>query len=219
MGANIEGGISFSQVNGHLKVVAGMNCAKTFLDDGAIEVNKGTGNVNIVGADVIASDVLVKEQKGNVNVKNAAVSDVTISLLDGNALLEDLKVDSDASFSDVTGTVNVRGSTFEGDMKVENNNIVKLHGNNFGLEDVIVHGNKGKVTITKNIDFSIVLSENNGVAFHENNARVVEINKNKNFVKINKNTVLSMFCSDNTPPPTGSGNTVEVSSSGQCAGF
>ncbi len=217
-GANIKGGVSLSGVNGNLQAVASISCGQTSIT-GTVSATKGSGNVHIAGGKLFASDFIVKEQKGDVSVMNAIVSDVSIDKLTGSVLLQDVQADSDAGFFGVTGTVTVRGSKFDGDLNVGSNNAVRLESNNFGLEVVTVSGNKGLVSVTGNTDFSISLTENNGVEFNNNDVRFAEINKNKNTVMINGNTAQSLSCSENNPAPIGSGNKISIPSPGQCAKF
>jgi hypothetical protein len=65
---------------------------------------------------------------------------------------------------------------------------------------------------------SISISERNGVTISGNDFVSATVTKNTGGVSITNNIGEKLLCSDNTPAPTGSGNTI-LFTDGQCAGF
>ncbi len=214
-GATVRGGISLKEMNGNLEAVSRANCEPSILL-GAVIVEKGNGNVRIIGNTLSSGDLIVVEQEGNIVVRNATLSDLNLNRVKGNIVLDQVTADSDASITETTGTVMMSRSKLDGDFSLSENGAVEITNNNFGLEFVKIE-NSGSVTVTGNSDFSISLIENEGVTFRNNNARFAEISKNFDGVTISENTLGSISCSDNVPAPSGNGNMITGPATGQCA--
>ena len=96
---------------------------------------------------------------------------------------------------------------------------VNLTDNDFSAESILISGGSGAVTLSNNVNFSISILERNGVTFAGNTFEYASITKNSGGVSITNNTGATLICVDNSPAPTGSGNTITVLADGQCAGF
>jgi hypothetical protein len=66
---------------------------------------------------------------------------------------------------------------------------------------------------------TLSIVENNAVTVSNNTFTDAEVSKNAGGVSIVNNTGEKLNCSDNSPAPTGSGNTITELADGQCAGF
>jgi hypothetical protein len=80
-------------------------------------------------------------------------------------------------------------------------------------------GGAGAVTLSNNVNLSFSINERNGVTISGNTFTSASITKNTGGVSIVNNTGETLVCVDNSPAPTGSGNTITILADGQCAGF
>lgn len=123
-GAAIGGsGIFVTQTIGQVMLDGSKrSCPPTMIDDGSLVVEKGTGTVLVVGADLF--DLIVLDQIGDVVVSDtkfltgASLSDLSISGLNGNVSLTGVTADSDASIGTVTGNVTVDEFVLSGDTAI-----------------------------------------------------------------------------------------------------
>ncbi len=176
--------------------------------------------MRITGATITAGDLNVVEQTGDVAIRDADLSDISIDKITGNVLLRNVNLDSDASIVETDGSVTLRDSSVQGDFGVEGNTgTVDILDNNFNNEGISVSGSLGFVTVTGNTALSAGLEGNAGVNFSNNNGLNAEISKNTVGTTVNNNVLATLTCVDNVPPPTGSGNTVTTPDTEQCAGF
>eukprot|EP00171_Calliarthron_tuberculosum_P012381 IDg12381t1 len=215
-GATIAGGISLLNVNGDLNAVATGTCKPSSLS-GTISVSKGSGNVLIAGGMLVGADVLINEQKGNVEVSNARISDLGINLITGSVTMNSVIADSDGLITGVTGPIKVTKSMFSGDFSITGNHAVTLTGNSFGNDAVSVNRNKGPVTISDNVDFGIVANENTAFTFSNNKVSVGSITKNLGSVSITGSTFTTVNCVENEGFVS-SGNSATFAT-GQCSSF
>lgn len=205
---------------------AGCNASKI---EGTVNVRKGTGDVTLVGAKLLAGDLIVIEQDGDVTVKQASLSDIKIENLKSNVVLDQVTTDSDTTINDTGGSVTITSSTLGSDVAISLNGTVTIEDSSFSLEDVLISGN-GPVVIRKNCDMRLTISENGNVSLEDNadpNPSVpadgcvsgygwsdADVHKN-GYVTITGNTGEALFCSDNAGV-MGSGNSISFID-GQCA--
>lgn len=218
-GAVITGGISLESVQGGLQAVPSATCGASEIS-GTILVTKGSGDVSITAGMLLGADLIVSEQTGNVMVQDAHLSDITVTNIDGSVTLKSIVADSDGSVTGTSGNLLIKGSSFAGDFSTfGNKGTVTLDGNNFGLEDIAINNNMGKVTVINNVELSFKASENMaGLLIANNQITNAMLTKNKGGTVINNNSFESLDCADNSPSPTGSGNSVIIGK-GQCLAF
>lgn len=216
--ATVAGEVKLSQNNGDLIASTTGGCTESQIT-GSVSVEKGTGDVDLNGARIESGDVLVVEQTGNVQISNSIISDITVTKLMGAITVSNTDADSDATISDVSGVVKIMGSRFEGDVSITSSAGAEVLNTDFGLEVVTIEGNSGPVVFNDNTNFSVILTENDDVTVNNNMGRVASVTKNTGGVSITGNTFTELSCVDNTPSPTGAGNTVTILASGQCSSF
>ncbi len=219
-GATVLGGITMSMVPGNLNADVNQFCRPSELS-GAVLVEKGVGNVKIVGNAMRAADVLITDQTGNVTIGNAVVSDMSMSRVVGSIHLDRVQADSDSNISGNRGPITMTNSALGGDMILANNQAVTVRGNQLGNEMLTISGNSGFVTVAGNTGFSGSILENEGVLFRNNVAFGAAITKNRRGTTITGNTLGlgGLTCADNTPPPRGGMNKFAPIAQpvGQCA--
>jgi len=230
-----SGGVSMLETTGNLLADAGF-CDPSGIQ-GSVVVEKGTGNVRLVGA-ALNGDLAVIEQTGDVVVDGstcngcATVGDVKVEKgKSGDITLKAVRTDSDATISENNGNVTIESSSLGSDVSISRNKKVVVKKNSFSLEDVHISGNGGPIEIDSNCDMRLTVNENSGAVTISNNnvpdaqnAGVTctsgfgfsdaDVTKNTGGVSIKYNTGEGLFCSDNNPAPTVSGNTITFA--GQC---
>ena len=227
----IESGKVGAPVN-VLAVAEGL-CAASQIE-GSVIVQKGAGDVRFAGAELLAGDLIVSDQTGNVEVDGSSLSDVKIENIGGWVMLKTVTSNSDTSIVD-NGDVTIKSSELSGDMNVSFNGMVTITGNSFSLEDVRISSNDGPVVIDRNCDMRLTVIENNVVTITNNNPTDAttegatctsgfgftdaDVSKNMGGVMITNNTGEGLFCSDNDPTPTDGGRNIFTFTDGQCAGF
>lgn len=214
--AAIAGGVIMTGTTGGLSIGIGSTCAVTSIT-GEILVTKGTGAVRISNASMLASDVSVSEQSGNVILTNLSLSDISIEKLTGSVTLTGIATDSDSTFNEITGTVSISGGNFQGDVGIEVAQAVTISGNNFNNEDLHISKGTGSLTISKNINIHVNISERGTISFSGNQFDSALFSKN-GALSVVGNTGNLIDCVDNTPAPTGSGNSI-TTKLGQCSGL
>ncbi len=229
VGVNGAGGITLLNVSGDLNVDVGTNCGRSNIE-GTIIAEKLDGNIHFDSANLIASDLIVIDQLGSGKVtlvgdpdpetdRIIKFSDINISGGMGAVTITNAETDSDTSISERTGLVTISDTTLGSDVSISLAAGVTLRDNNFSLEDVILEKNSGPVRLEYNNDLGVNLIENNDVTLIANMITDATIDKNKDGVSLTGNTFAVLKCSDNTPPPTGTGNTVTELADGQCSKF
>ncbi len=214
------GGISQQMTGGGLLIGVGsatVPCATSQVL-GAVLVSKGTGAVRIRNAVLDAADVLVSENVGNVELLNVSVSDVGFNLITGSVSLTNVRTDSDSSIEGTTASVVLTNCSFQGDVKIITDQAVTLTGNDFNLEDTLISGGTGTLTLRNNINLGISITERGTVNFIGNIFTQAIISKSGNLV-IRQNTGLLLDCVDNLSVAAATGlnaNTIDVTL-GQCA--
>ena len=215
-GSTIEGVVKVVSTTGH--VLAEASCGASTID-GSVVVEKGTGNVRLVGATLAAGDLNVIEQTGEVLVEDTSLSDLKVNKITGNVTLQNVITDSDTTIANNGGDVTINESMLGSDVGITSNNAVTVTGNDFSLEDVMISKNGGPVFFDSNFNLSLRIIENIGVTVSGNAFTDAEISKNIGDVSIENNTGEKLNCSDNSLAPTGSGNTITELTDGQCTGF
>jgi hypothetical protein len=216
--SSIGGGVSMMSTTGALRVGVTAGCGISTIE-GAILVTKGTGHVLLTNTTLAASDINVAEQIGNVILNNIDVSDLKVEKHTGAVTVTGITTDSDTSLSEISGAVTITNSGFGGDLSLVTMSAVTLSGNDFANESVLIEKGGGDSTISNNTNFGISVTERGSVSFSGNSFDSASFSKNTGGVSIVGNTGDTLHCVDNVPPPTGSGNTILVLASGQCAGF
>ena len=108
----------------------------------------------------------------------------------GDVLLSNLAIGGDASIKDVEGSVTLSDS-------------------NLSLEDISIIQVTENVTVEDNTDLNLTVEEVEGaVTISGNMIDIASMNKNIGGIDITGSTITTLSCSDNTPAPNGSGNTV-----------
>jgi hypothetical protein len=217
-GANITGGVNVIERNGGLLAGVGANCGVSTIN-GTVTIEKGTGNVRLLGTIMDGSDLSVIEQSGNVEVNGVNLSDVKIEKTTGSVTLTAVTTDSDTAIAEISGSVTIASSTLGSDVGITTNSAVTLTGNDFTAEDLFISGGSGAVTLSNNVNISFSINERGSVTIAGNNFVNASITKNTGGVSIVNNTGETLVCVDNSPAPTGSGNTITILADGQCAGF
>ena len=133
------------------------------------------------------------------------------------------------------GDVAINASTLGGDVDIRNNGGVTLSASSARLESVLLFGNQGAVVVGSSCDFILMVIENGDVSISGNNEadavaagavcdldgfglRFVDVSKNVGGVSIVDNTGEFLTCADNSPAPTGFGNSFSFID-GQCVGL
>jgi fibronectin-binding autotransporter adhesin len=212
-GGTIIGGITLSETTGALSIGQATTCALSTID-GNILVTKGTGAIAVTNAALSASDIIVSEQTGNIDLNGVNPSDLSIELVTGSVSLSSLSTDSDSTVKGITGALTVTGSSFQGDLAVSSNGAITLIGNDFNFEDVLLEGGTGNLRVENNVNLGITITERGLVTFIGNDFTQALLSKN-GVVTISGNTGLFIDCVDNAGI-VGSGNAV-ATALGQCA--
>lgn len=235
-GTDGSGGLNVSQ-SGDVSAVDKGLCGASEIE-GAVIVEKGVGTVHLVGTIMPDGDLTVIEQSSGtgsmdvVLVQGLTLSDVNVEKTIGNITMDDTTLDSDTTIADNNGDVEISGNVVSGDVAISNNDgAVTIARNSFGLEDVLISGNAGPVVIDKNCDMRLTVLENDRVTISKNTGERwpscvtggfgftdADVTKNTGGVSIVQNEGEALVCSDNSPPPTGSNNTIGFTD-GQCFGF
>ncbi len=212
-GARVFGGLIMMNTSGGLSVGVGTCGVNTI--SGAVLVSKGSGAVRIQNAVMTAADVSVTEQTGNVVLTNLSLSDIAIEKLVGSVTLTALATDSDSTLSDITSTVSITNSSFQGDVSILTAQAITISGNNFNNEDLNIAGGTGSLTISNNTNIGVKVLERGSITFSGNRFDFAEFTKN-GALSVTNNIGTLLHCADNAPAPTGSGNTV-TTKTGQCS--
>ena len=234
-GSSIGDGIGVVLGAGDVLVEASTQCAASTIT-GSLKVEKGTGNVRVVGATVNNGDLIVVEQMGSVFLEGVSLSDVNVEKGFGDVTFQNVVTDSDVKIVENGGDVNISGSWLGSAVDVSLNNNVVFYGNASQYEVVSISGNQGSVVVDSNCDFVLTINGNQGVTVANNNetdaalagaacnnadglgVTYVEVNQNTGSVLIDNNIGQFLTCSSNASTPTGSGN-VFVLTDGQCVGL
>lgn len=192
-------------------------CGASTLSTG-FTATKGTGDVTVKGADLSTSDFIVSEYDGDAILQDAQVSDILISKNTGSLTITNADADSDTTITTQDGSVTLTDITTLGDFLVSDvTGNVEFKDSDFGLEDATFTLVDGTVTVTNNINLNLEVKETGGaVSITANTITDSNISKNTGGVSIVDNTFDALACADNTPAPTGSGNTV-TTATGQCS--
>jgi len=213
-GASIRGGISVTGITGHIIAAAGASCAPNRIT-GTIAVSKSTGDVRVSGSTLTGADLLLNEIVGDIDVRNARLSDLNVGQVTGGVYMDSVVADSDGRFGMISGPIFVTKSRLGGDFSIMGNNKVTVTGNDFGGESVNILGNKGPVLVTNNKNFIAIMNENTGLTFNNNQASSALISKNLGATSIVNNNARALSCTDNEQL-SGRGNTA-VFKFGQCS--
>ncbi|KAI0559248.1 filamentous hemagglutinin [Gracilaria domingensis] len=216
--ATITGSIEIVERTGDLSAEESPSCPMSSITAGVL-VEKGTGDVKLIGANFTSGDLSVVEQTGDIVITSALLSDISISDLTGSVALTMIEADSDVGIGGISGSVSLTGSTVTGDVGIEESGAVSIISSKFANQSVSVKGNSGPVEVSSNSELSIEIIENMGVTVSDNDVGVASISVNTGGVSITGNTFVELGCVDNMPAPSGADNTVTLTSSGQCAGF
>ena len=212
------GGLLVEQHTGNIEINANTaNCGPTTLD-GGFNANKGSGQVNIIGASLPSGDFIISEHTGDVIVQDIPiVSDIKSEKNTGSITISDLSTDSDVIIVEQIGEVLLAEISTNGDFSVNNvDGGVVLQDSMFDLEVVSISLVTEAVTILRNSNLSLTAEEIDGeVTVTGNTVTTGNINKNTGGVVITNNTFVTLSCADNTPAPNGSGNTINFGD-GQC---
>lgn len=216
--ANVTGSVGVIERAGNLLAEESSSCPKTTIT-GGILIEKGNGDARVIGANFTSGDLSVVDQIGDVTITSALLSDIGISNLDGSVTLSMIETDSDVGLSGITGSVSVSSSAFSGDVGIEGSTSVSVTGSSFANESVSVITNAGPVEFSSNTELSLEISENDDVTLTNNEIAIASISSNTGGVGIAGNTITELNCVDNMPPPVGSGNSILLIATGQCASF
>ena len=212
------GGLLVEQHTGNIEINANTaNCGPTTLD-GGFNANKGSGQVNIIGASLPSGDFIISEHTGDVIVQDIPiVSDIKSEKNTGSITISDLSADSDVIIVEQIGEVLLAEISTNGDFSVNNvDGGVVLQDSMFDLEVVSISLVTEAVTILRNSNLSLTAEEIDGeVTVTGNTVTTGNINKNTGGVVITNNTFVTLSCADNIPAPNGSGNTINFGD-GQC---
>lgn len=215
-GASVVGGVYMSENSGSFSACATSACSPSMIS-GSVEISNGSGNVELCQANMESSDIVLDKIDGAVSLDTTNLSDVSASKVTGRITMSRVTTDSDVSVVE-SGSLAISDCAFFGDVELKSNAAVALHKSSFQGENVAVVGNSGPVSIEGLFDTDILVEENNDVVLSNNNVDSASVNKNTGRTVLNGNVFGVLSCSSNSPPPTGSGNSVSKESSKQCAG-
>lgn len=215
-GSSIGGSTSIIETTGSLLAVTSPTCAASTIS-GSVGVEKSTGDVKLSGVTFSGGDLGIVELVGTVEIVSASLSDLSITGSSGPVTLDRVTADSDAILTGLTGRLSITDSTISGDVSIEGNAAVSITGSGFSNESVSLKLNDGPITISGNREVFISLEENNSVQIENNSITGASLTKNTGGVSIIGNTFETLSCVDNTPAPTGSGNSITVLADGQCS--
>lgn len=217
-GASIGGSVSVIETTGSLLAQQSVSCAPSTII-GSVLIEKSTGDVRLTGASLSGGDLSIVEVMGTVELVSASLSDLSITGSSGPVTFDQVITDSDVIVNGLEGSFSISGSTFSGDVSVENNADVSITTSSFGNESVSLKLNSGPVTFSGNQEVSVSVEECDSVTFTDNTITGASLTKNTGGVSIVGNTIATLSCVDNIPAPTGSANIVTILASGQCASF
>lgn len=166
------------------------------------------------------SDFTVTKQMGSIVLSDFNfIGDVAISEVDGNVTMRDTNFTlDDLSTQLVTGDLTVQNVNLDGDLAISQvvGNVL-LKDSNFTLEDVSILLVSGDLIVQSNVQLNLLVQEVSGMVQIIDNVIVVgSVNKNTGGVKLCRNVIVSLSCTDNVPAPFGSGNVITFVI-GQCA--
>lgn len=214
--ASITGGLSLIQQNGLVRTAPG--CSPSTIT-GSVNVERGSGNIQLSGANIESGDVLISDREGDITISGSTVSDVSIARTKGTIKLNSVTTDSDVSIIENEESVIIDGSTFGGDVGVAFNAAVQVTGSTFSGESVSISNTDGFVRFSSNLEGSVSITQGGAATISNNNLESISVGSNAGPVSITGNQVETLTCADNVPPPTGFGNIVSVLADGQCTGF
>ena len=194
------------------------NCGPTTLN-GGLNAIKGFGQVRLIGASLPRGDLSISEYTGDIVVQDIPiVSDIKSEKNTGSLTISDVSADSDTTIIEQIGDVSLKEINFSGDFTIkEVDGEVVLEDSMFALEGVSILLVTEAVAILRNSNLSLTVEEIGGeVTVTGNTVNNGNINKNTGGVVITNNNFEFLSCSDNTPAPTGSGNTITFGD-GQCS--
>lgn len=203
-GATISGGVSFTEATSSFNAIATSSCAASSIT-GSISLSKGTGDLTITGAELMAADINVVEMVGDVEITDAVVSDILVSTLDGSFSLN-AAADSDTTLQGITGPIALNGFEGQGDFSIIGaQSTIDVTNSKFGNEQVSISGAVAKITMIGNMDFSVLLENNPDIQFDSNTVLTAEFKGNTD-INLNNNNFVSLICASNTNE-SGTGNT------------
>jgi len=213
--STILGGISLTEIVGDLSAVASATCGVSSIS-GTISAEKGSGDINIIGAELQGTDIIAVEQTGNLDLTNVALSDISVSQLTGSVTIASC-ADSDTTLGAVTGPITISDFKTQGDFGINNaGSSVSITDSNFGNEILNIESVASGITFNNIANFSFVATQNQAISITGVTAASGELKGNAGPVVLTGNTfTTSLVCSENTGL-SGSGNTIAFGD-GQCA--
>ena len=213
------GSLLVEQHTGNIEINSNApNCGPTTLN-GGLNAIKGSGQVRLIGASLPTGDLSISEYTGDIVVQDIPiVSDIKSEKNTGSLTVNDVSADSDTTIIEQIGDVSLKEINFSGDFTIkEVDGEVVLEDSMFALEGVSILLVTEAVAILRNSNLSLTVEEIGGeVTVTGNTVTNGNINKNTGGVVITNNDFEFLSCSDNTPAPTGSGNTITFGD-GQCS--
>jgi len=160
--ATILGGISLTEVDGDLTAVTAASCPQSSIS-GTVSAEKGSGDVNIIGAELEGADIIAVEQVGDLDLTMISLSDISVSTLTGSVKISSC-ADSDTTLSGVSGAIEISNFKTEGDFAINNaGSSVSISDSNFGNEVVNLEGVGGPITFDNVSDLDFILVGNGAV--------------------------------------------------------
>lgn len=237
-GAHVGGGVKIGEAHGDLLAVKRPGCPASNIS-GIVSIEKGSGAIRIIGNKLAHGDLVISEQEGDVEVRDAVVGDMGLGDIAGKVTLVRLHSDSDGTIGGTlqgvhieeceihgdflighnTGDIVLKNSLIAGDMSIgETFGNVYVTGNRANNEQLSITGTKGVVKFRKNHELSISIIENINVYFEDNwDLRVAEVSKNTGYIVVKDNSVGTFTCIDNTEVRLFSNNRITGLANGQCA--
>lgn len=196
LGGNIRGTLKVRGHSGRFFISGAQ------LSDSKIEIEDHTTQKVLEILDSKAAAIVLKHT-GSFYLRNVTVNeDVNAEVYDNS--------ESIISFSKIGGKAIVAGGR---QLRFYNNELTEK-----STVRVSRFGKYGDVNISGNKMYSALIHECGGpILFSNNTVQYAEFNKNNGVTSIVNNTMSFISCSDNVPPPSGSGNTVSGLSKEQCS--
>lgn len=237
-GATVDGGLKIGEAHGDVLAVTGPGCPPSDIS-GIVSIEKGTGQLRIVGNKLAHGDLVINEQEGDVEVRDAVVGDMGLSDIAGKITMVGLHSDSDGTIGGALKGVHIEDSEIHGDFLIGHNsgdvvlkntliggdmsigetfgNVLAV-GNRANNEALSISGTKGLVRFERNHQLTITIMENINVEFIDNwDIRVAEVSKNTGWVVCKDNSVGTFTCIDNKEMRLFQNNRITGLANGQCS--
>lgn len=213
-GSTLSDGVISNMVFGDLMIAEDAGCASNTIG-GAVNVEKGSGTVYLIGNDLPSGDLIIVEQTGNVMIKRVTLSDITVQSVTGELMIEDFMTDSDGAITLDSGSVMIKRANFTGDVSIQAGNGPVMYTGGSIAGDIKVDGVMGSVVLSAvSLEGDTAITGTNGSVtvsdsmFKKEN---VVVTKTQGSVIFANNSELSVELSDNGPVQFNNNDVIDAS--------